>query len=210
MVTKFSGSMDEWKSYLNEAMNSGKLSADAAFSFIENESGQMSLKLIGNADEWARYMEDSGRLSQAAYTTAFREIGAAGEMTFGALTAEAQAFQATLNSIQAPHINMSSPVFDSTPSPSFGASMDGFATGGSFIVGGSGGTDSTQVGFMATPGEKVTVETPAQQRSGGEQAPIIINIEGDSAGLEHFIRVTADDHRVQVNRSEIRSTERVY
>lgn len=31
--------------------------------------------------------------------------------------------------------------------------------------------------------------------------PIIINIQGDGAGLEKFIRVIADDHRVQVNRS---------
>lgn len=39
----------------------------------------------------------------------------------------------------------------------------GFATGGSFMVGGAGGTDSQLVQFMATPGERVTVETPKQQ-----------------------------------------------
>jgi hypothetical protein len=33
----------------------------------------------------------------------------------------------------------------------------GFATGGAFTVGGSGGTDTTRVSFMATPGETVTV-----------------------------------------------------
>jgi len=33
----------------------------------------------------------------------------------------------------------------------------GMATGGSFTVGGSGGTDSTPVSFMATPGETVSV-----------------------------------------------------
>lgn len=43
----------------------------------------------------------------------------------------------------------------------FGA---GFATGGSFTVGGSGGTDTTPVAFRATPGERVTVETPSQQK----------------------------------------------
>ena len=32
-----------------------------------------------------------------------------------------------------------------------------YATGGTFTVGGSGGIDSTPVGFMATPGETVTV-----------------------------------------------------
>lgn len=42
-----------------------------------------------------------------------------------------------------------------------------FATGGSFFVGGPGGTDKTPVSFMATRGERVTVETPGQQRAGG-------------------------------------------
>ena len=37
------------------------------------------------------------------------------------------------------------------------AAAGGFATGGSFTVGGSGGTDSTPVSFMATPGETVSV-----------------------------------------------------
>ena len=43
----------------------------------------------------------------------------------------------------------------------------GFASGGSFTVGGSGGTDSQLVAFKASPNERVTVETPGQQSSGG-------------------------------------------
>lgn len=42
--------------------------------------------------------------------------------------------------------------------------IPGFAGGGQFTVGGSGGTDSQPVAFSATPGERVSVETPAQQR----------------------------------------------
>lgn len=42
----------------------------------------------------------------------------------------------------------------------------GFATGGEFRVGGSGGTDSQMVAFRATPGEKVAVSTPQQIRKG--------------------------------------------
>lgn len=38
-----------------------------------------------------------------------------------------------------------------------------FAHGGSFMVGGNGGTDSQPVSFMASPNERVTIETPAQQ-----------------------------------------------
>jgi len=44
-----------------------------------------------------------------------------------------------------------------------GLGFFGFAEGGSARVGGSGGTDSTLVSFFATPGEDVTVRTPAQQ-----------------------------------------------
>lgn len=43
----------------------------------------------------------------------------------------------------------------------------GFASGGSFMVGGPSGTDRTPVSFMASRGERVTVETPDQQRRGG-------------------------------------------
>lgn len=42
----------------------------------------------------------------------------------------------------------------------------GFATGGEFRVGGSGGTDSQMVAFRATPGERVAVSTPQQVRKG--------------------------------------------
>lgn len=43
--------------------------------------------------------------------------------------------------------------------------LGGFANGGSFTVGGSSGTDQNLVAFRATRGERVTVETPAQQGS---------------------------------------------
>ncbi len=39
-----------------------------------------------------------------------------------------------------------------------------FAGGGQFRVGGSGGTDSQRVSFRASPNERVTIETPKQQR----------------------------------------------
>jgi len=45
-----------------------------------------------------------------------------------------------------------------------GGSSPGFAVGGQFRVGGSGGTDSQKVAFRATPNERVTIETPKQQR----------------------------------------------
>jgi hypothetical protein len=42
----------------------------------------------------------------------------------------------------------------------------GFANGGDFTVGGSGGTDSKVVAFRATPGERVSIRTPAQADGG--------------------------------------------
>ena len=50
---------------------------------------------------------------------------------------------------------------------SFETNGGGRQHGGSFMVGGGGGTDSQRVSFMATPGERVTVETPNQQRASG-------------------------------------------
>lgn len=47
------------------------------------------------------------------------------------------------------------------------ASLLGYAGGGSFQVGGSGGTDSQLVKFKATPGERVTIDTPGQGAGGG-------------------------------------------
>lgn len=57
----------------------------------------------------------------------------------------------------------------------FGAPIPAFATGGSFLVGGFGGTDSQIIPIRATPGERVTVETPGQQRMGGGGVNIQIN-----------------------------------
>jgi len=55
----------------------------------------------------------------------------------------------------------------------------GFARGGEFAVGGSGGTDSQLVQFMASPNERVRVETPAQQASSdrnGGRGDIKVNV----------------------------------
>jgi len=46
----------------------------------------------------------------------------------------------------------------------------GFATGGSFAVGGSGGVDSQMVAFRASPGERVNITRPGEEdRNGGTQ-----------------------------------------
>lgn len=55
---------------------------------------------------------------------------------------------------------------------------EGFAEGGSFLVPGTGGPDSRAIGMMVSPGEEVTVRTPAQQRS------------GDTTIVEHEVNIT--------------------
>jgi hypothetical protein len=71
-----------------------------------------------------------------------------------------------------------------SPSPSTAAAYQqtalagpGFATGGSFLVGGSGGTDNQLVQFMATPGEKVTV-TPPNAKGGLNIQVNVVNQSG--------------------------------
>lgn len=65
------------------------------------------------------------------------------------------------------------------------ASLFGFANGGSFRVGGSGGTDSQLVAFKASPDERVTIQTPAQQRNnGGSQIINMTVVTQDAASFQ--------------------------
>ncbi len=77
--------------------------------------------------------------------------------------------------------------------------MGRFAQGGTFTVGGSGGTDSQLVQFMATPGETVTVETPGQRAGVMINAPVTINGGGNEAAIE---RVVARHQQALVNELE--------
>jgi hypothetical protein len=66
------------------------------------------------------------------------------------------------------------------------ASLFGFANGGSFRVGGSGGTDSQLVAFKASPDETVTIKTPAQQRQGSGGGNITVNFQVTSPDAASF------------------------
>jgi len=74
-----------------------------------------------------------------------------------------------------------------------------FASGGSFDVGGAGGTDSQRVSFWATPGERVTV-TPPGQASG---VTIVQNIHVDSrsdvASVRQAMRVAKDEAVIEMS-----------
>ena len=75
-------------------------------------------------------------------------------------------------------------------SASLGLSLPGFATGGSFDVGGTrkrsaGPTDSQLVAFMATPGETVTVTTPGQER-----AKDLMSAQANAGGSSQVFNIT--------------------
>jgi hypothetical protein len=74
-------------------------------------------------------------------------------------------------------------------------SLFGFASGGSFEVGGSGGPDSQLVAFRASPNERVTIEAPGQRgRNDGGQT-FVFNIAGDAtdATVERMRRVAREE-----------------
>lgn len=81
--------------------------------------------------------------------------------------------------------------------------MFGFAHGGSFEVGGGGGTDSQLVRFMATPGERVTVTPPGMDRikggAGGGGVTVnqtfVINQGADAAAVAALHRTAAQIKR---------------
>lgn len=74
------------------------------------------------------------------------------------------------------------------------SSPRGYATGGSFVVGGSGGTDSQLVTFRASPDERVTIETPAQQRASNGGVTVNVNVANGNpqsiiAAIKQALRV---------------------
>ena len=71
-----------------------------------------------------------------------------------------------------------------------------FQKGGSFIVPGSGGPDSQFVPIQATPGERVTVETPAQQRQAGATIIQQITLNGpvDEEWFREIAAPTLEEH----------------
>ena len=71
----------------------------------------------------------------------------------------------------------------------------GFEHGGSFMVGGTGGPDSSLVAFRATPGERVSVQTPQQQSTMGNVQVTISNhvtVRGSDAEALRFAKVVSE------------------
>jgi TP901 family phage tail tape measure protein len=103
-----------------------------------------------------------------------------------------------------------------------GISGGGFQNGGTFDVGGSGGSDSQMVSFMASPNETVSVRTPGQERAavreqtgGGAQEPQVnitnVNVV-DNNLLEDFLTSPSGDrifvNAINKNKTQIRGVVR--
>lgn len=81
----------------------------------------------------------------------------------------------------------------------FGAfKLPGFANGGSFKVGGSGGVDSQLVAFKASPNETVSITKPGQVaggQAGSVYAPVYtIDARGATEGTAEQIRQALEDY----------------
>lgn len=78
-------------------------------------------------------------------------------------------------------------------------SLPGFATGGQFKVGGSGGIDSQLVAFRASPDERVSITKPGQTGEGGGPLAISVNVNGAN-GDKHVIDLVKQGVRAGLQR----------
>jgi tape measure domain-containing protein len=129
---------------------SGMRSMFSAMAGLQNSSNK-KLAMIGKAGAIATATIDGYVAVQKAYTTVPYPYNIPAAIAQGVLAAA----------------NVANIV--STPLP-------GYRTGGDFTVGGSGGDDSQTVAFRATPGERVTVNTPTQARALESNKPTNVNV----------------------------------
>ena len=130
-----------------------------------SENGRISRDITKQvSEEWAQSLTDSGK-SLDDFTIKPAD-----------LVAGLSEYEKRLNSLDGTVTNVT--IQETTRTTRTGRSQEegGFALGGSFKVKGSGGTDSQDVRFKATPGEKVTIQTPGQQsRSNDKETARALN-----------------------------------
>ncbi|MZR30897.1 hypothetical protein [Sneathiella litorea] len=141
-------------------------------------------------EEMTDFAEISGKVAAG--------IGTAFEGAFEKLLLSGKDFKTVLQGLEADLIRLGTKTFTSTAGQSLGGSgglltelagaffgggggssltslIPGFSTGGQFTVGGATGVDQNLVPLRLTRGERVTIETPAQQRQANNAtaAPVI-------------------------------------
>lgn len=204
---------DEWVRHIDEQIEMEKELAEAAHKTAEQrfkENEELRKKDIEGwikyadavfeaADEenlaLAKIAEEANKTSDVArelgltFSSAFEDAAVAGKGFGDVLKGLAQDLARLVlrESVTKPLAQAGTKLFDNLNL----GKIFGFATGGSFQVGGSGGTDSQLVAFKASPNERVTIETPEQQRQGRGAFSQTINIDarGADAGVEQKLRV---------------------
>lgn len=120
---------------------------------IVEESAKQNATLLSNEQQTASSVEAAWAKANAEK---LRDQAAAS--SFSDESDRAAAGGAILSNSSGEYLGVSSWTKD-------GKYIGKYANGGSFIVGGYGGTDSQRVSFMASPDERVTIETPEQVRA---------------------------------------------
>jgi len=91
------------------------------------------------------------------------------------------------------------------PGGGFLGGLFGMANGGSFKVGGNGGTDSQLVAFRATPDETVTVSNPEQMRGGGGGGAVInMTVNVDARGSERGVSDDLNNRLPKLIQNQVR------
>lgn len=178
---------------LNELLDKGKISASQYITEIDKQrqayltaSGEARTFAGGLESAWLQIKSDVGDVGGsikktlvdafASVNNAIVQLVTTGKADWHAMVnsmladlTQLMLKQMELNAIKAVGAAFGIPIPGNQYGGSF--SVPAFATGGSMTVGGAGGTDSKLVAFRATPGERVTVQTPEQQRKGDAQRP---------------------------------------
>ncbi|WP_288900689.1 hypothetical protein [uncultured Sneathiella sp.] len=149
---------------------------------------QLGAGLSAAKEEMTGLAEISGKVAAG--------IGTVFEGAFEKLLLSGKDFKSVLKGLEADLIRLGTRTLTSTASQSLGGAggllyelggalfggggslaslIPGFSTGGQFTVGGAAGVDQNLVPLRLTRGERVTIETPAQQRQANNvtAAPVI-------------------------------------
>lgn len=168
-------------------------------------------------------MEDLAEAQQRAQQFA-EDLGTAFSDAFGAAVAQADSLKDALRGLAGAALsiisrNLLQDAFSGAGGGSssgsvaggFFSSLFGFARGGSFTVGGSGGTDSQLVAFRATPGESVAISRPGS-RAGGAVVQVFIDASHsnnlDAEGVRSMIAIERPGIIAEAVRESQRNTER--
>lgn len=194
----------------------------------EREQGLVAAAAQESADRWQAFRDAAAQAARAIDdgmgTIRRSSERALGEMTRDLLSGEnamdslANAARRTVDAIVSEFLRLAviRPIIGSifgvatttagtvATSPAGGAPTGGlFQHGGQFTAEGPGGTDAIAARLQLTKGERVTVETPAQQRMGRRGESVTINQSFDFRGADAGVFARAQQFKDDIKRETI-------